>query len=151
MKKVKGKIILVDDQVYEKHLLKDALLDKSWDIDVEFFNNARDALEHLKKNADEIFLIISDMNMPGMNGMDFKITIDRDEYLRQKSIPFIFVCNDPDRDKMIEAYHYRVQGYFRKPDTVEEQAEMLETIVQYWISCAHPTKWDIKEKKDTVI
>lgn len=143
MKKVTGKIILVDDQVYEKHLLKDALYEKDWDIEVEYFNNAKDALKHLKKNADEIFLIISDMNMPGMSGMDFKKTIDSDDFLRQKSIPFIFVSNDPDREKMFEAYHYRVQGYFSKPDTVEKQADMLEIIVQYWISCSHPMKDDI--------
>lgn len=143
MKKVKGNIILVDDQAYEKELLKQALYDKNWDIDVEFFNNAKDALEHLKENADEIFLIISDMNMSGMSGMDLKKAIDRDEYLRQKTIPFIFASSEPDREKMIEAYQYRVQGYFRKPDTTEEQAELLETIIQYWISCVHPMKDDI--------
>lgn len=143
MKKVNGKIILVDDQAYEKLFLKDALYEKKWDIEVEYFNNAKDALEHLKENADEIFLIISDMNMPGMNGMDFKKTIDRDKFLRQKSIPFIFASSEPDREKMLEAYQYRVQGYFRKPDTVGVQAEMLEKIIQYWISCIHPEKEDI--------
>lgn len=148
MKKVKGKIILVDDQVYEKALLIEALYEKNWDIDVDFFNNPKEALDHLKENADEIFLIISDMNMPDMNGMDFKKTIDRDGFLRQKSIPFIFASNDPDREKMIEAYQYRVQGYFRKPDTTEEQAEMLEKIIQYWISCVHPEKNDIVTKRD---
>lgn len=72
MKKVIGKIILVDDQEYEKIFLEDALYNKNWDIEVEYFSNAKNALEHLKKNADEIFLIISDMNMPIMNGMEFK-------------------------------------------------------------------------------
>ena len=148
MKKVKGKIILVDDQPYEKLLLKDALYDKDWEINVEYFNKAEDALEHLEENADEIFLIISDMNMPGMNGMDFKKTIDRNKFLRQKSIPFIFASSDPDREKMIEAYQYRVQGYFKKPDTPEEQADMLEKIIQYWLSCVHPRKDDITIKND---
>jgi len=49
---------------------------------------------------------------------------------------------------MIEAYQYRVQGYFRKPDTPEEQADMLEQIIQYWISCIHPTRDDITSSKD---
>ena len=143
MKKVIGKIVLIDDQAYEEDLLKEALYNKNWDIDVEYFTDAKGALKHLKINADEIFLIISDMNMPDMSGMDFKKAIDRDEFLRQKSIPFTFVCNDTDREKMIEAYQYRVQGYFRKPYTVEDQAELLESIIKYWVSCSHPTKDDI--------
>jgi CheY-like chemotaxis protein len=110
---------------------------------VDYFPNAKDALDHLKKNAEEIFLIISDMNMPKMNGMEFKKAIDRDNYLRQKSIPFIFASSAPNRTEVLEAYQYRVQGFFKKPDTAEEQAKMLEKIIQYWISCIHPTKDDI--------
>lgn len=143
MKKVKGKIVLVDDQKYEKELLNNALEDNGWGIKVEYFNNARDALEHLQKNVDEIFLIISDMNMPGMNGMEFKKAIDKDDYLRQKSIPFIFASSEPARKDVLEAYQYRVQGFFKKPYTVEEQSAMLETIIQYWIACIHPRKDDI--------
>lgn len=142
MKNVKGKIILVDDQEYEKVFLEDALYNKNWNIKVDYFPNAKDALDHLKKNAEEIFLIISDMNMPKMNGMEFKKAIDRDNYLRQKSIPFIFASSAPKRSDVLEAYQYRVQGFFKKPDTVEEQAKMLEKIIQYWISCIHPTKDD---------
>jgi DNA-binding NtrC family response regulator len=144
MKQVKGKIILVDDEKYEKDFLERSLRKKDWDIKVEYFNNAEDTIKHLRENADEIFLIISDMDMPKMNGMELKKAIDRDEYLRQKTIPFIFATNSMDRDKMIEAYHYRVQGYFQKPMTPKDQAEMLEIIIQYWIACVHPEKDDIR-------
>lgn len=70
--------------------------------------------------------------------------MDRDEYLRQKSIPFIFASSAPNKSDVIEAYQYRVQGYFKKPTTIEKQAEMLEKIIQYWNSCLHPTKDDIQ-------
>lgn len=147
MKHVDGKIILVDDQKYEKDLLNIALDEKEWGIKVEYFDNAREALNHLQENLDEIFLIISDMNMPGMNGMEFKKAIDRDEYLRQKSIPFIFASSEPLRENVVEAYQYRVQGFFKKPESIEDQADMLETIIRYWISCIHPDKYDITAKK----
>ncbi|REL24835.1 response regulator [Rhodohalobacter sp. SW132] len=147
MKNVKGKIILVDDQKYEKDLLNHSLEENEWNIKVEYFTNARDALDHLQENVDEIFLIISDMNMPGMNGMEFKKAIDRDEYLRQKTIPFIFASSDPVRKDVIEAYQYRVQGFFKKPDSIEDQAAMLETIIMYWVSCIHPDKDDITAQR----
>lgn len=149
MKRVRGKIILVDDQKYEKDLLNNALEEKEWDIKVDYFENARDALDHLQENADEIFLIISDMNMPGMNGMEFKKAIDRDWYLRQKSIPFIFASSEPVREDILEAYQYRVQGFFKKPESIDGQAAMIETIIQYWIACIHPDKDDITPRKKT--
>ena len=145
MKRVKGKIILIDDEKYEKDLLANALRQRNWDIKVEYFNNAGDALEHLRKNAEEIFLIISDMDMPKIDGMSFKEIIDNDNYLRQKTIPFIFATNAVDRKKVIEAYKYRVQGFFQKPLTPEGQADMLEIIIRYWITCIHPTKDDLPE------
>jgi DNA-binding NtrC family response regulator len=143
MKQVEGKIVLVDDEKYELDLLAHALKKKNWDIQIAYFNNVEDALEHLKKNRDEIFLIISDMDMPKINGMDFKKIIDNDEYLKQKAVPFIFATNSIGRETIVEAYHYRVQGYFKKPNDIEGQATMLETIIQYWIACEHPNKEDI--------
>lgn len=145
---VNGKIILVDDEKYEKDFLEHALNTNNWNIKVEYFNNVDDAISHLKENADEIFLIISDMDMPKVNGMEFKKLIDDDEYLRQKSIPFIFASNVIDRERIIEAYHLRVQGYFQKPMTPEDQAKMLEKIVQYWVDCLHPGKEDLPEQED---
>jgi DNA-binding NtrC family response regulator len=145
MKKVKGKIILVDDDAYEETFLNEALKKNDWHIKVEYFNNADDALEHLKQNADEVFLIISDIDMPRKNGLEFKRVLDGDAYLRQKSIPFIFMSNSAERDRVIDAYKCHVQGFFPKPMTPGEQASMFETIVQYWIACLHPTKDDLPE------
>lgn len=145
MKRVKGKIILVDDENYEKDFLERALRVKDWNIQIEYFNNADDALEHLRMNADEVFLIISDIDMPGKNGMDFKKILEEDEYLSQKSIPFIFVSHSLSRQKVIQAYRYHVQGFFYKPMTPAEQSNMFEIIVQYWITCIHPNKDDLPD------
>ena len=138
MKVVTGKIILVDNKVYEKALLKTALLQKNWNIDVDYFNNPEDALKYLKETKDDIFLIISDMVMAKMNGLDFKKAIDTDEVLKKKAVPFIFTTNDATKEQVDEAYEYRAQGYFEKKPTIDDQAEMLNTIIKYWIDSKHP-------------
>ena len=145
MIKLKGKIILVDDDGYEKDFLIAALRKRGWDANVEYFSDAHDALEHLKQNDDEIFLVISDMNMPKMSGMDFKKAMDSNVQLREKSIPFIFASSASSKSEITEAYDYRVQGYFRKPFTTEEQADMLDIIIKYWIISNHPNKDEIVE------
>ena len=116
---------------------------------MEYFNNPAKALKHLKENNDEIFLIISDMNMPIMKGIDLKKTMDNDPGLREKSIPFIFASSGSSKSEITEAYNYRVQGYFRKPNTIEEQADMLDIIIKYWIISSHPNKDEIREAQST--
>jgi CheY-like chemotaxis protein len=151
MIRLKGKIILVDDDRYEKELLESALKERGWDSKVDYFDNPKDALEHLKHNSDEIFLVISDMNMPMMNGMDFKKAIDGDPALREKSIPFIFATSSSERSEIAQAFDYRVQGYFQKPSTTEEQADMLDIIIKYWIVSSHPNKdVDITATRQTI-
>jgi DNA-binding NtrC family response regulator len=150
MKKVKGKIILIDDEAYEVDFLRNALKQKGWDIKIEYFNNADDALEHLKMNPDEIFLIISDMDMPKKSGMDLKKIIDADKYLSQKSIPFIFMTHTIVREKVIEAYQLRTQGYFEKPMTPDGQEKLFEKIIQYWLACIHPMKDDLPANPNLV-
>jgi len=145
-RKVTGKILLVDDNKYEEHLLNEALEANNWDIYVVYFSNVKDALEYLRENIGGIFLIISDMNMPEMNGMDFKKVIDNDEYVGQKSIPFIFVSSEATNEQIKEAYYYRVQGFFKKPDSIEGQAELLKEIIEYWMSCVFPKKGDVVDE-----
>lgn len=143
IKQISGKILLIDDEKYEKELLKLALLKKNWDVEVEYFMDPEIALEYLKKTKDEIFLIISDMNMPKMSGLDLKKAIDSDEALRKRTIPFIFSSTSEEKTQVAAAYEYRVQGYFKKPLTSDKQAEMLDIIIKYWIICKHPEQDDI--------
>jgi CheY-like chemotaxis protein len=138
MNKIKGKLILIDDELYEKELLKQALNVLGWDIELEHFNNAEDALEFLKQDKKEIFIIIADMNMPKMSGLDLKKTIDKNKELRTKAIPFIFASNSASKEEVIEAYDYGIQGYFKKPNDLNATIDMLDTIIKYWIISRHP-------------
>lgn len=146
-KKISGKIILVDDEGYEKGLIENALLERSWDIRVDSFLKAKDALNYLASTKEEIFLVISDMNMPGMTGLELKKAIDEGAVgFREKLIPFIFMSSTSTIEELTSAYTYRVQGFFKKPNSVEEQADMLDIIIKYWIMCRHPNKSDVDTK-----
>ena len=138
MKTLPGKIIIIDDQEHEKTLLEEALLEKQWSGELEYFSLAEDAIEYLKKTEDKIFLIICDINLPKMNGLEMKKDVDKHAELSKKAIPFIFLSTAATRDQVTEAYAYRVQGYFQKAKSVDEQADMLDKIINYWIINQHP-------------
>ena len=138
LKRLAGKIILVDKEKYEKALLEVALVKKFWQAEIEYFSNAEEALMYLKKTEDKVFLVISEMNLGGMNGLNFKKKIDADPILLKKAIPFIFASTSANNQEVKDAYDYRVQGYFKKPNTIEDHAELLDLIIRYWIHSRHP-------------
>ncbi len=138
MEIITGKILLVDDEPYEELLLKEALASIDRFTAVEYIADPKEALVHLKDNRDEIFLIICDINMPEMNGLEFKREIEKDSYLREKSIPFVFFSSDDSNKTVKQAYSHNVQGYFKKADTIEAQGELLKIVFKYWASCLHP-------------
>ena len=73
-------------------------------MDIEHFKDPLLAFEYLVTTTDEIFLIISDMNMPVMTGMELKQAIDNDPILRKKSIPFIFSSTAALKEDIKKAY-----------------------------------------------
>ncbi len=138
MEKITGKILLVDDQPYEELLLKEALASIDRFTEVEYFKTPKEALIHLKENRDKIFLIICDINMPEMNGLEFKKVLEKDGYLHEKSIPFIFFSSDTSNETVKQAYTHNVHGFFKKAGDIEAQGELLKIIIKYWASCLHP-------------
>lgn len=137
-KKLVGKILLVDDEKFEKEMLNMALEELNLNVDLLHFHSAEDAIQYLKTTKDEIFLIISDMNMPKINGLDFKKIIDSDPQLLDKSVPFIFSSTSATKKQLAEAYEYRLQGYFIKPPDVKSMAKQIELIINYWILSIRP-------------
>ncbi|MFY9308702.1 MAG: response regulator [Bacteroidia bacterium] len=148
-KKLAGKIILVDDEKIEKELLEMALGDLGIRVELLYFHDAFEALEYLRNTSDDIFIIISDMNMPKMNGLDFKKAIDSDPNLRFKGVPFIFSSTAATKHQLEEAYDYRLQGYFLKPHDINSIAKQLELIINYWIISVRPDS-DYLGKQESV-
>jgi CheY-like chemotaxis protein len=76
-------------------------------------------------------LILLDLNMPRMNGIEFLRELRMDENL--KSIPVIVLTtSNEDRDK-VEAYNLNVAGYILKPVTFSNFVDVMSTLNKYWM------------------
>ena len=75
-------------------------------------------------------MILLDLNMPRMNGIEFLRALRQDPALQHTPVVVLTTSND-DRDK-IEAYNLNVAGYLVKPVTFINFVELMATLNKYW-------------------
>lgn len=95
-------------------------------------------LDYLRTTVEKPFIIFCDINMPMMSGLQLRQVIYNDEFLRQKSIPFVFFTTAASEEQVREAYNLTVQGFFLKPPSFEEIRKLFRLIIEYWDMCRHP-------------
>jgi CheY-like chemotaxis protein len=134
----KNPIVIIEDDQDDCDLLVHAFEDLGIKNELKFFQNGLEALAYLKATDDRAFLILSDVNMPLMNGMDLKKTIYKDERLRKQTIPFVFFSTSSRPKEILQAYEMMVQGYFIKSNDFENLKALLKVIIDYWKVCRHP-------------
>lgn len=134
-----GPIICIEDDEDDQHLISVVIKELEVRNEICFFNDAESALEFLKVTPEKPFLILCDVNLPRMNGVEFRLLLNQNEYLRRKSIPFLFVTTAASPQLVQLAYDETVQGYFKKASTFAGLKEQLRLIMAYWQECLHPS------------
>lgn len=76
-----------------------------------FLTDSVNALAYLTDTEIKPFLILSDINMPKLNGMELREKIHNNEDLRLKSIPYLFFSTSGEQKHVIDAYSRSVQGF----------------------------------------
>ena len=133
-----GPIIIVEDDLDDQEMLKEIFEELKVPNILRFFTSCLKALDYLLTTIEKPFLIISDINLPTMTGLELKQQINSNEYLKNKSIPFVFLSTAPDYNAIAKGYDAVVQGYFVKPPRLSDLKEMLAMIIGYWKICRHP-------------
>jgi CheY-like chemotaxis protein len=137
-KRINAPIIVVDDDADDQFLIQKIMERLGILSPILFFDNGKDALSYLSNTTEETFLIMSDINMPVMNGLELRESINKNEELRRKSIPFVFFSTAARPADVIAAYDMTVQGFFIKDADFDSMEESLEVILRYWTRCKHP-------------
>jgi CheY-like chemotaxis protein len=134
-----GPIILIDDDRDDQELVEEVLQEMKTENKRIYFFSCPEVFDYLKTTSDKPFVILCDINLPGMNGLEFKLKIDNDPYLRSKSIPFVFFSTAVDQRSVDKAYkEMTVQGFCKKSNTIDDLKKTLTLILEYWKICYHP-------------
>ena len=98
---------------------------------------ARNGLEALEMLRDKIVpmpqIVILDLNMPKMNGIEFLQELRQDQHLKHISV-FVMTTSNEDSDKL-NAYNLNVAGYILKPLSFEKFIASVATLDKYWKLC----------------
>jgi len=134
-----GPIILIEDDVDDKSIFENIVRELEYKNLILWFENTDDALTYLCTTTDSPFVIFSDVNLPGRNGLDFKAKIDDVPELRRKSIPYIFYSTSANQHDVNKAYtQMTIQGFFKKENDYDAMKKNIKLILEYWSVCRHP-------------
>jgi CheY-like chemotaxis protein len=136
-------ILLVEDDEVDVMNVKRAFKKNNVTNPLFVCNNGLEALDFLRGGGDvglkEIpKIILLDLNMPKMGGIEFLREIRKDDKLKNISV-FVMTTSNEDKDK-VDAYNLNVAGYILKPLSMERFIEAVSTLNNYWKLCEFPDK-----------
>src|SRR5690606_30098286 len=108
--KKSGPIIVIEDDIEDQQLLDEIFKNLNFPNRIIFFSDGKDALDYLNATEEQPFLILSDINMPKMDGFAVRNQIYMNEKL--KCIPYLFFTTGVDKKTVYDAYAMSVQGFF---------------------------------------
>lgn len=131
-------ILIIEDDADDCEFIQSALDEIGVLNEQKCFKNGKEALNYLQNTTENTFLILSDVNMPVLNGFELKQKINSSDKLRTQSIPFIFLSTSDTKSEVAKAYDLLVQGYFKKPHNYEDIKTLLKMVTNYWEVAKHP-------------
>ena len=123
-------ILLVEDDDVDAMTVRRALKDLKVTNQLVRLGNGEEALSHLRNGDNMPCVILLDLNMPKMNGIEFLKIAKNDAGLRQ--IPVIVLTTSKDEQDKMESFQLSVAGYIVKPTDYKKFVEAMQTVDLYW-------------------
>lgn len=124
-------VLLVEDDLVDVMTVNRAFNDLDITNDIVHRRNGEEAIKFLKsEDMESPCIILLDLNMPKMNGIEFLQEAKNDPELKKIPVVVLTTSND-DRDKM-ESYKLGVAGYMLKSAEYKEFVDTIKEINKYW-------------------
>ncbi len=123
-------ILLIEDDMIEVMKLNRVITTLRLNHKITEVNNGEDALNLLKQNGMLPDIILLDLNMPKVNGIEFLKILKVDE--RLKYIPTIVLTTSNNQRDLLECFKIGIAGYVLKPLKYEDYVYKIEKLLAYW-------------------
>ena len=124
-------ILLIEDDRGDAKIFERVLKDLEVANPLVHSINCKEALEYLRDQSNEKpWIILTDLNTPEMDGLEFLKNLKADDLLSQ--IPVIFLTGSGNENDVAEGFKLGAAGYMVKPADYKNLVEMVTTIHKYW-------------------
>ena len=123
-------ILLIEDDMIEVMKLNRTMASLKLNHKITEANNGEDALKILEKKDELPDIILLDLNMPKINGIEFLNILKNDPIL--KYIPTIILTTSNNQKDLLECYKIGIAGYVLKPLKYEDYVSKIEKLLAYW-------------------
>lgn len=131
MKITSKPILLVEDDQVDAMTVKRALKELHVTNPLVHRENGEEALAHLQDpESIKPCIILLDLNMPLMNGIEFLQVVKREEILRR--IPVVVLTTSEEQQDKVNSFDLGVAGYMAKPVDYRQFVEVMRSINSYW-------------------
>ena len=124
------KILLIEDDMIEVMKMNRTISKLKLDHKIMEANNGEEALEILQHKNMIPDIILLDLNMPKINGLEFLSILKKDEVL--KYIPTVILTTSNNQKDLLECFKIGVSGYVLKPLKYEDYVTKIESLLNYW-------------------
>jgi CheY-like chemotaxis protein len=124
-------LLLVEDNLDDTMIVKRALAELGIEKELVHVPNAEEALTYLRSPAKtKPALILLDLNLPGMNGVELLETVKADPALAE--IAVVVLSTSDERRDVLNSFDLSVAGYIVKPTDYTSLVETLKIVRDYW-------------------
>ena len=123
-------ILLIEDDTIEVMKFNRVLKSLQLNHKIIEANNGEEALKILRFKENIPDIIVLDLNMPKLNGLEFLAILKDNDVL--KYIPAIILTTSSNHKDVLECYKIGIAGYILKPLKYEEYVSSIKRLLDYW-------------------
>ncbi len=131
-------LLVADDDADDRMFLEQALRQTGYEHDILFVEDGEDLLDYLQhrgqyspQNAPWPSLLLLDLNMPRVNGLQALAQIKQDPSLRR--LPIVVMTTSNADEDVLKTYELGVNSFITKPFHFNRLVEMMDMIKTYWL------------------
>ncbi|RNC89652.1 MAG: response regulator [Allomuricauda sp.] len=124
------KILLIEDDMIETMKFQRAISKLDAKHTLVEAKNGEEALNQLQSSNVMPDIILLDLNMPLMNGIEFLNELKSHETI--KYLPTIILTTSENREDLLECYKIGIAGYILKPLKYEDYESKIKRVLEYW-------------------
>lgn len=137
MMRSKKPILLVEDDQVDAMTVKRSLQEINVVNHLLIAGNGEEGLQYLgRPDQEKPCIILLDLNMPKMNGIEFLQIVKNDN--RLKRIPVVVLTTSRNEQDRVESFNLGVAGYMVKPVDYQQFVNVVKTINLYWTLSEFP-------------